>query len=246
MRIKLIACKVFMREISYMASKSSNIVDITWLRQGYHNAPDTIRQILTEQIERIDSGDDPTSCLAEVGEFDAIALGYGLCSNGIVGVSSKKHKLIIPKAHDCVTLFLGSRGRYDELFGGYEGGAYWYNAGWIENSGIPSQQNAERQRERCVEMYGEENADYLLSMEQGWYNDYKYAVYINSGEYDFPDYSQFTKDAAEYHGWKYNEVDGDFSLLEKLIAGHWDDDFLVLNPGETAEPSHDGEVIKVK
>ena len=54
-------------------------------------------------------------------EYDAILLGYCLCSNGIVGLSSRKVPLIIPRGHDCITLLLGSREKYQEYFNTHRG-----------------------------------------------------------------------------------------------------------------------------
>jgi len=33
-------------------------------------------------------------------------------------------------------------------------------------------------------------------------------------------------------------------LLRKLVRGEWDDNFLIVEPGQTIRPSHDDAVIK--
>jgi len=38
---------------------------------------------------------------------------------------------VVPRAHDCITLLLGSKERYAKLFG-ERPGTYWYSAGWLE------------------------------------------------------------------------------------------------------------------
>ena len=40
MRIHIIACRIFERELSYLAAKSDNQVDLTWIGRGLHNTPD--------------------------------------------------------------------------------------------------------------------------------------------------------------------------------------------------------------
>jgi len=35
-----------------------------------------------------------------------VLLGYGLCGNGVVGVKSGAHVLVIPRTHDCIAIFL--------------------------------------------------------------------------------------------------------------------------------------------
>ena len=52
-------------------------------------------------------------------------------------------------------------------------------------------------------------------------------------------------DAAKFFGWNFHEIEGKLDLLERFIAGDWDEkDFLVLEPGETAAQSYDDEIIK--
>jgi uncharacterized protein DUF1638 len=41
--------------------------------------------------------------------YHDIILGFGLCSNSLINLTSKDHILIIPKVHDCIALFYGSQ-----------------------------------------------------------------------------------------------------------------------------------------
>ena len=63
--------------------------------------------------------------------YDAILLGYGLCNNGLVGITAKDIPLVLPRAHDCITLFLGDRKRYSTYFIDHPG-TYFKTSGWIE------------------------------------------------------------------------------------------------------------------
>ena len=58
MRLKLIACKVFFRSLSGICSRTDNIIDITWIRQGEHNTPEKLHALLQKEIDLIESGDD--------------------------------------------------------------------------------------------------------------------------------------------------------------------------------------------
>ena len=244
MRLKIIACKVLTRELSALCAESNNYIDFTWLRQGYHNDPDLLRSILQEQIDKIDEGDDPFSCSCEIGDFDAIVLGYGLCSNGVCKVHSKKYPIVIPRAHDCITLFLGSKEKYMQLFNEQDGGIYWYTPGWIENSIMPSQKRYEINRSIYAEYYGEENADYLMEMEQGWLKKYRWAYYVSIDGIKSPDYKGFTKECADYHNWGFKDIKGDSSLLKALVDGDWDDDrFIVIPPNKCAVQSYDDKIL---
>ena len=246
MRLKLIACKALFRELSYAAARSANAVDITWMRQGYHSHPEQLREWLQREIDAVESGEDPHTLSVEGDgdDFDAILLGYGLCSNATTGLCARSHKLVIPWAHDCITLFLGARQRYDTLFRELPG-CFWYTASWIENAGMPGKPAHERQARRYREMgYDEEDIDYLIA-ELGGLNNYHHAAYISMPFLDNEKYRAITRDAVDFYGWQYHDIEGSPGLLERFVAGDWDDaDFLVLGPGETAVQSVGERIIK--
>jgi hypothetical protein len=134
LHIHIIACQVFLRELSYYASQSDNIITFTWLTQGLHDTPELLRKSVAQAIEQLHE-----QCASKMRKHipDVIALGYGLCSNGVVGLSGGSLPLIVPKTDDCIALFLGSQKRYLQLFEKYNG-TYWLNNGWVENAFIPS------------------------------------------------------------------------------------------------------------
>ena len=244
MRLKLIACKALYREISYLSAVSDNFIDVTYIRQGFHETPKILTKVLQEEIDHVESGDDRYTYRSYIGhrDFDAILLGYGLCSNGVLTLHSERIPLVIPKAHDCITLFLGSRERYDEEFS-KNPGTYWYNPSWIENANVPSAENAEDIIAGYAERYGEENAEFLYETEM--LHNYSRCAYINWPELPCPKYEKFTEDAAEYLGWEYSLVNGSSALMKDFLDGSWDDRFLIVHPGETVAADYDGdEVIK--
>lgn len=246
-RYKLIGCKVMTREISYLIAATPNYIDTTWLRQGYHNEPDVLRKTLQAEIDRLESGTDPYSSSCEMGEFDAILLCYGLCSNGVCDVKSSKYPIVIPKAHDCITLLLGSKERYRECFDSYSGGIYWYTTGWIENCLMPSKQREDYALNSYIEHYGEENAQYLFDMESGWLDEYKAAAFICHDEIECVQSKLLTRQSAEYYNWEYLEYKGELTLLSDLVNGNWDSDrFLVVPPNKAITQSFDDNIITIK
>ena len=100
-----IACEVMKDDFIKMSKiKKDNNLDYIFLEQQLHNTPDIMRKRLQEEIDKMDES------------YQNIILGYGLCSNGVVGLISEKHKIIIPKVDDCISLFLGSKEKYLEEF----------------------------------------------------------------------------------------------------------------------------------
>ncbi|NMA67499.1 MAG: DUF1638 domain-containing protein [Clostridiaceae bacterium] len=246
MRLKVLGCKVLFREISYIAARSENFIDVTTLRQGLHDTPDLLKENLQKAIDLIDNGEDIQTCGPYYDEdFDAILIAYGLCSNGIAGISSKKYKLVIPRAHDCITLFLGSKDKYKEYFDSHRG-VYWFNRGWLENAPMPGKRRYNMLRKIYADHYGEENADYLMDMEQGWLKEYKWCTFIDWPEFDNQQAKQETKKNAEFLNWNYDEILGNKKLLEDFLNGNWDEDrFLIVPPGKSVAPSYDENIIKI-
>ena len=48
---------------------------------------------------------------------------------------------------------------------------------------------------------------------------------------------------AAGRGWNFDHREGDWTLLEKLFFGRWDDDFVVLRPGEKLIARNDERVL---
>ena len=85
------------------------MVDARFLSKGLHDrgarAMRTGLQIAIDEAE------------AEAGKYDAIALGYGLCGNGLAGLEARSVPLVLPRAHDCITLLMGSRTEFEHFPG---------------------------------------------------------------------------------------------------------------------------------
>jgi len=237
MRLKFIVCKAIQREAYYCASQSANMVDVVIMTQGLHNEPDKLRSSLQTEMNRIyDIQGRP---------YDAILLGYGLCSNGIADIKASEIPIVVARGHDCITLLLGSKEKYQSYFDTHRG-IYWYSIGWIENSLQPGRERYEKTLQSYREKYGEDNAEYLMQMEQNWFKEYSWATFIDWELIDSEKYRQYTKECADYLKWNYDELKGDRTLLQKLVDGKWDDKlFLVVKPGEKISPDViSGNIIK--
>lgn len=221
----IIACKVLWREINFLVSKSAFNYDVIYLEQGLHNEPDKLRSELQDKITEIEK------------KYEYILIGYGLCSNGIAGISSTCATLVIMRGHDCITFFLGTKERYREYFDKFPG-TYWYNTGWIETGETPSKEYYERHYKEYVDKYDEESAEFLIESEMEWLTKYNTVSYINQNIIDEKKYIELSKEAANYLNWQYRELEGSLVLLKDWIDGNWDDErFLILLPGEVIAPS---------
>ena len=233
-RYKIIACHVLWRELCYYASQSRNVFDFHFLEQGLHCTPDILRKELQEAIDGV------------VGEYSAILIGYGLCSNGIEGIVARNTRLVVVRGHDCITHLLGSKERYRQYFDEHPG-TYWYTPGWIDTASQPGKERYEQTYQSYVEKYGEDNAQYLMEMEQGWFKEYSNAAYTDLcfGENDH--YKDYTRQCAKWLNWKYDELQGDPKLLKRFVDSDWNpDDFLIVEPGQRIVASYDEGIIKAE
>jgi len=223
MRLKCILCKVLQREAYWCAARSPHIIDIVLMPQGLHNTPDILRAEVQKEADKI---------LDAAGNlYDAILLGYGLCSNGVAGISCKT-EMIIPRAHDCITLLLGSRHLYQEYFDSHRG-TYWYSVGWLENSPMPGPERLNALKAEYTEKYGADNAEFLMETEQGWMKEYQWATFVDWGLPGTDAQKKYTRNCASHLNWQYDEVIGSSGLMQRFFDGQWNqDEFLHVQPGQ--------------
>ena len=96
--VVFLACKVFEGIFN-----RTNGATVEFLDYGLHSVPKQLKVALQEAIDAIP---DPS----------LIVLGYGLCGNGLHEINAGIHTLVVPKADDCVAIFMGSRQRYMDQF----------------------------------------------------------------------------------------------------------------------------------
>ena len=238
-RYVVISCAILHREVCYLVAKTKNIVDIIFKEKGLHDLKSEKMQLeLQDVINQIDCN-----------KYDAILLCYGLCNNGVVNLHAEI-PLVIPRAHDCITLLMGARESYDKYFA-ENPGTYFHSSGWLERNesdnpeSIGAQNSIGKSYEDFVDEYGEENADYLYSILGNWMNHYNKIAFINNGIGDVNRNRKISESFAVEKGWVFDEVLGNISLIKDLIDGNWNEkDFLVIPPGKKIVPSFDSCIVK--
>lgn len=237
MQYLLIACDIFVREVSYIIATSMNTINVKFLEKGLHERPDYLREILQREIDQASQSEY---------DYDAILLAYALCGNSTKGIIARDLPIVIPKAHDCISLFLGSSGKYLEEFNNHPG-TYYYTPSAVERgyaAGSETNKNLEKKYQEYVTKYGEENAKYLMEVEEGWMKNYSYAASVDFELFRFLKYHDKVKEIAQKKSLQYREIEGDLNLLKKLLNGDWNHhEFLMLQPGQQVEVTNDDSVI---
>ena len=70
-----------------------------------------------------------------------------MCGTATVGLTARHAPLVLPRAHDCITLYLGSRQRYNEEFMRHPG-TYWYSVDYMERQEPGASRGAGSSRDR--------------------------------------------------------------------------------------------------
>lgn len=232
--IVVLTCAVLELEIEHYRKRVDRPLIVETLPQGLHNEPDELRRQLQEAIDRAEAAHAP----------EAIVLGYGLCSRGTEGVRTRACKLVIPRAHDCITVLLGSKERYARYVA-ENPGTYWYSPGWNKHHTPPGPDRYNKLYAEYAEKYGEDNAEFLMESEQHWFATYDRATYVDLTVGATDADLDYTRQCADWLAWNFDHQRGDPQLLIDLLAGAWDEQrFLVLQPGQTMRVTADHRVIE--
>ena len=210
MEILVIACAVMKNELESVKTADINFQFLEL--GGLHDRPSAMAQTLQEKIKNADR------------KVDYVVLGYGLCGNGIVGVKAEEQPLVIPKADDCFTLFLGSlKARRKEH--NKAPGTYYLTKGYIDEAKSPL-----LMFEEYTKRYDRETAGWLI---QELYKNYTRLVLLDMGISDLTSYRKHAQDNASFLGVSYEEIKGSLGFFEKMVQGKWNTgEFFVLQPGE--------------
>jgi N-methylhydantoinase A/oxoprolinase/acetone carboxylase beta subunit len=243
MYLALVGCSIFKHEVEYLKDRIKSKLDFYWLPQRLHSKPLELRRLIREEIGKIDRSGKP---------YDAIALLYGVCSKGTVGIYSEHYDIVIPRVQDCIAILLGSRERYVEHFKN-KPGTYWFTRGWIETGFSPGKKTEyegvyDPYRERYREYRKKFNrslARYLIDeWDQRWIRNYTTLAFIDWGIEGDEAFRKEAEENARGLGLEYEHIKGDPGLLLNLLNGHWDErDFLRVKPGYKIMPSYADDVL---
>jgi len=234
--IALLACAVFEREIELLAGDAEHIKETRFYEIALHDHPDMLREKLQNEILELDARDD----------IDAIVLAYGLCGRGTAGLHAGRHPFVLPRAHDCITVFLGSK----EHYAAHQRGCptcYYYTPGWNRARRVPGPDKlAAMQKEYSVQ-FDEDDVEFLIESEKAAWSMHDTATYIDLGTAEAETEADYAKQCADSLGWKYERIHGDPTLLRDLLEGRWGDErFQIIKPGEMLGHSPDDQVLRAE
>lgn len=206
----LIACSMVEDELNQVLTETSFDGAIIWMDRGLHNTPERLKEALQDEINRHSSADE-------------ILLTFGLCGNGTDGICSQTSTLIIPRFDDCLNMLLctGKRCRR----GLTRPDSIYMTAGWTKD-----REAILGQYETLKEKYDEETCEIIL---ETMYEHYQSISVIDTGAYELPPVLSYAEKAAELLDLNVGTVSGTVRILQQLVTGDWDENFIILPPMKT-------------
>lgn len=207
-KVKFIVCDVVNDEIK---DRIPTNWDVVIFEKKLHEKSDHLREVLQKEIDNSQ-------------DYDSIILGYGLCGKSVEGLLSPNTNMIIPKCDDCISLFLGSTAEYKKQTAKAPG-SYYLTRGYIGENENLMLNNYEEMKAK----YSEETLKWVV---KEMLKNYTRMVYINTGNYEPGEWRKIAQQEAEKLDLAFEEINGTDEFFSKLVAGNWDDDFLVIKPGQ--------------
>lgn len=215
----ILACDVFKDELERLVTDGTPVY---YLEMGLHDNPDKLRRSIQNTIRQMENNPGVST----------IVLAYGLCGNGLVGVRAGRCRLVIPRAHDCISILLGSVKRHQQLLKDHPG-TYFYSPGWIRGKRVPGPDRDQFLRQSFEARYSDDTefVEELLEADRESFQHYCCAAYIDIiGNHTTETYC---RTCAAYQGWKYKKHTGDGAWLKGLVNGDWNQDkYLIVESGK--------------
>ena len=148
-----------------------------------------------------------------------IAMGY--CGGSLDNICARQ-RLVIPNLDDCITMLLT---KTDAQEGNLKQRGHMYFRD-SECGGV----NVQRMLDNLCREYGMERGTGIFGM---WFADYTHADIIDTGVFDCYEesYVESIQKQADLIRCELGYVEGSNRILEKLVSGQWDEQFLIVPPG---------------
>ncbi len=209
MRTVILACQTIKDELRLALKETGVDYPVIYIEAGLHNRPEALHRRIQEQLEMLDN-------------VETVLMAFGFCGNSLLGIKSSVFTIVVPRVEDCIPLLLGSCETRKVIC--QEMGTYFTTKGWLDY-----EQNILWEYDRCVSRYGESRALRVMKTMLG---NYLRLMVIDTGAYPVESVTPRTEEFAAKLGLRHVIAPGSLRLLHKLLLGQWDQEFVVLNPGD--------------
>lgn len=203
----LIACPAVVGE---MADDAMEGLDCRRIDPKLHLRPKLLKEALAAAVDAAD------------GPGVTIVLGYGLCSNAVLGLKTRHATLVVPRVDDCIAMFLGSNEAFADQ-ADRAPGTYYVSKAYLEECDTIFSDH-----EALIEKRGVERADEMMRL---LLQSYTRILIIDMDRDDLSVHEARVADFARRFGLVIERVRGDERIVNALASGVWGEDFVVAAPG---------------
>lgn len=216
MKTGILACSAMADYVRAAQKKMKTDYPVVEIDRNYHDRPKLLRSMIEEGLSKFPE------------EIETVLVAMGACGNCWQDLSWKK-RLVIPRMDDCVTILLHTD---DEWYPNLKKAGHFYHID-EENDHF----SIVAMHERTLEKYGEKKANRISKLMFGSYTN---VDIVDTGVFNCHDekYVSKIKKDADFINVPLGYVDGSNHILEKLVSGNWDEQFLVIEPETKIECSN--------
>ena len=201
--------RCFEREIALHARGAEHIAEVRFFEMGLHDRPDLLRATLQENLDAVDSRTD----------IEAVVLAYGLCGRGTAGLRPLRHKLVIPRAHDCITRVHGQQGSLCRTSAPLPDMLLLHARLESRRGACPGPEKLEALRAELAAKFEPDDVEFLLETEREQWALHDTATFIDLGTDDAEAEADYARKCADWLGWKFEHLRGDPALVERPCSG---------------------------
>ncbi len=209
MNAVILACSSLNRHVDAAQAKMNTAFPVINVDRRYHESPAKMKEQVIKAVQNL------------APEVDTVLVAMGFCGGSWKDIVPKK-RIVIPRMDDCITLLLHSDDTWHSNL--KKTGHFYLTDSDSEFGSLTAMQQS------LCDKYGDEDGQDIFQM---WFAPYTDVDVIDTGVYDCHsrEYTAEAKKNADLIQGRLNYVNGSNLLLEKLVSGRWDQQFLVAEPG---------------
>lgn len=215
MKTIIVACHTLENELKIAIEETGCDYPVLWIESGLHLCTESLNKRLQLELDRIFN-------------VERVLLAFGYCGNSLLELTSREAEVIFPRVDDCITLLLGSQRERKRISD--EEGTYFLTKGWLE-----FESNIWQEYQYAIKKYGKDRAERIFKQVLSHYH--RLGI-IDTGSYELPDFLKLTTEIAETLKLKHEVIPGTISYLKKLLTGPWDNEFVIIAPGDKVKLEH--------
>ncbi|MGN0267723.1 MAG: DUF1638 domain-containing protein [Lachnospiraceae bacterium] len=210
MKAVILTCSSLNTHVDAAQQKMGTYYPVVNVDRKYHEEPKKMR----EQLIGILEGLSP--------EIDTVLVAMGFCGGSWEAIPAEK-RVVIPKVDDCITLLLHTD---DTWYPNLKKAGHMY----LRDSDTEEYSLETMQRNLCMQ-YGGMNGSMIFN---SMFANYTNVDIIDTGVYDCysEEYVIQAQRNADLIRGILDYVEGSNLILEKLVSGRWDQQFLIAEPGQ--------------